>query len=106
MHHGKEKLEQLVIADLRRVIGYPHRFGVPGFARAYLTRGRRVSADGKPGDSRLDALHVVVDRFDTPVAPAREDRGLLVRGGIGWVTARQPGGRETHQQHGAAEAGE
>src|SRR5215203_5478277 len=68
-------LEELVVADLRRVVDDPHRLGVAGAAHADLAVGGAGDlAAGVARGRRDDALGLVVGRLDAPEAARREGR--------------------------------
>ena len=72
-----EHIEQLLVADARRVVFDLQRLVVAGASRRHLLVGRigRLAAR-VAGDCRHHARHLLERLLDAPEAPAREDGGL------------------------------
>jgi hypothetical protein len=79
-------LQQPGIADLARIVGDLHRFGMSGAAGADRpVLRRRPLAAGIAGDGVADALDMLEDALDTPEAAAGDDGDLRAGTLRGWL---------------------
>ena len=74
--HREEDLQQPAVADLSRIVGHLHRFGMTGPAGAHhFVVGGLLLAAGITGDGVGHALHVLEHALHAPEAAAGEDDG-------------------------------
>src|SRR4029078_2478410 len=77
MSDGEIDLEELGVADLRRIVGDPDRLGMASAFRAHrIITGILRRAAGISGDDVGYAAHMLEDAFHAPEAAAREDGGF------------------------------
>src|SRR5690606_16075722 len=76
---GEEHIQQVAVADHARIERYLHRLGMSGITGAYRPVSRIGDVTARiAGNHVLDALQLVVDRFQTPETTARQRRYFTV----------------------------